>query len=652
MNAGGIKYRPDIDGLRAVAILPVLLFHLGVTGFAGGFIGVDVFFVISGYLITSIILPEVESGTFSFRVFYERRVRRLFPALFAVLLASTAAALILLLPYDLRSFGDSLVATTLFGANVLFWQTAGYFGGSAEQKPLLHMWSLAVEEQFYIVFPLLLLLLYRFAPRRTRETVAVVALVSFVAAVVANEKAPDAAFYLPMFRAWELMLGVLLALRAVPPIRSGALRELLAAAGLAAIAFGVYALSEDTVFPGAYALFPTVGTAVLIHVGGSGGSRVSRALSHPVLVWIGLVSYPLYLWHWPLIVFAQYWLIRPLGVVEVVAVIALSFALAALTWRYIERPFRAKGIWTWPRLATTSALLGSVVVACGLLFRFAAGLPQRLDAQTRAQAMTAFEIHDFSRGCRETERYRVGDNLRCRVGTDAEPTFAVWGDSHAMALLPAFDSAARSVGAAGLVFARAGCPGLAGVDRVDQPGGGCSRFGEDAMHRIAETPTVRTVVLASRWAFHANGTRYGAEDGPQSVLSPDGIAGNAAVFTQALDSTVALLRQRGLRVVLLTQMPEVGWDVPSVLARSRRFGRPAPAGPTLAEYAERQELTAPALEDVARRHRAELFDLAAIFCDGASCAIQHRGQPLYKDDDHVSVYGTTLIAPYFEPLSR
>ena len=643
-NSGKHAYRPDIDGLRAVAIVPVVLFHLGVAGFAGGYVGVDVFFVISGYLISSIILPEVRQGTFSFAYFYERRTRRLFPALFTVLAATTCAAVVLLLPSDLYSYGSSLVGTTLFGANILFWRTAGYFDGPAEMKPLLHTWSLAVEEQFYIVFPVLLLLLHRWLPGRMKEAITVVAIASFAASVFYLGLTPDAVFYLTTFRAWELMIGVLLALGVFPALRARWVREVLAIIAIALIGAAVVFYSGETPFPGPTALLPTIGTALLIHIGGSGSSVINNALSVRPLVFIGLISYPLYLWHWPLIVLLEYYLVGELGFWLQAAVVVVSVILAVITFRVIERPFRARGRVARGPLFFASASIAVGFLAIGGLLRLIDGWPGRLPPFERHLAATAAEDYRPLPSCYSNPL----DNSPvqgCPVGAPGEPTFLVWGDSHAMAMFATFDSVARSMGKSGLFIAKAGCPPLIGVSRFDREEHDCEGFNDQVVDLINSTETIREVVLAARWAINANGTRYGVEEGEAILLSPRGIDENPAVFRAGLDRTLAFLAGRGIEASFLTQVPEIGWNVPSTLARASRFEREVPPAPTIAEYRARQRMVDEALEDVASRYPLHVVDVSDFFCGERTCEVIRAGRALYRDGHHLSLWGASTLAP-------
>ncbi len=291
-HAPGSRYRPDIDGLRALAILPVLLFHYRVPGFWGGFVGVDVFFVISGYLIAGLITGEMRDGRFSILEFYERRVRRIFPALFLVLLASTVAAAFLLFPSDFSRYAKSLFATAFFASNIEFWRELGYFDISAEMKPLLHLWSIAVEEQFYVLFPAILLLVSGRSKARALVTVSLILVASLAFSIYAVKAGPAFAFYMLPSRAWELMLGAVVAIGAFPSV-SRPYREALAGVGVAMIAASVFLYTKATPFPGAAALLPCVGTALVIYAG-QAATSVNAALSTRPLVFVGLISYSLF----------------------------------------------------------------------------------------------------------------------------------------------------------------------------------------------------------------------------------------------------------------------------------------------------------------------------------------------------------------------
>ena len=339
-----IAYRREIDGLRAFAVLPVILFHAGFETFSGGFVGVDVFFVISGYLIMSIILAEKEAGTFSLSNFWERRARRILPALFVVIAACIPAAFLLLDQFALRSFAASILATLFFVSNFHFWKDGGYFETAAELKPLLHTWSLAVEEQYYIIIPLLLLAIWKLGRRRIGMTLSAIACASFAYGLWATSKEPEAAFFLLPMRAWELLLGALIAFyhaRTAPTSTRGTLLpEALSALGLVMIGFSILNYSSATPFPGIHALLPTVGAALII-LFASQQTFVGRMLGYKALVGIGLISYSAYLWHQPLLAFLRH-LTDDLGLIPRGITLILVFVLSLITWKYVEVPFRNK----------------------------------------------------------------------------------------------------------------------------------------------------------------------------------------------------------------------------------------------------------------------------------------------------------------------
>ncbi|TIT72438.1 MAG: acyltransferase, partial [Mesorhizobium sp.] len=302
-----MQYRRYIEGLRAVAVLPVVLFHFGISAIPGGFSGVDIFFVISGYLTSGSLLDDLERGQFSIVNFYWRRARRILPALVFVMLLTCIAALFILLPPDLRGFSLSIIATSTFWSNVFFWKTSSYFSIDAALLPLLHTWPLSVAEQYYIFAPILMFLIYRYIGKRWLTTLLPIILCSFVVAVMATSLAPTAGFYLLPTRIWELMLGALLMLKCPSPLGNRFLMESVGVAGFGLLAIGFFAISASDPFPGYNALYPCIGTALLIYVGQNTPSTVAtRMLEVRPLVWIGLISYSLYLVHWPLNAFAHY----------------------------------------------------------------------------------------------------------------------------------------------------------------------------------------------------------------------------------------------------------------------------------------------------------------------------------------------------------
>ena len=374
-----MKYRAELDGLRAIAVVPIILFHAGFEYFSGGFVGVDVFFVISGYLITTIILSEKEQGTFSLVNFYERRFRRILPALFMVMLVSLIFSLLWVMPSYMEDFSQSLMAVSTFSSNILFWRESGYWEISNELKPLLHTWSLAVEEQYYVLYPLYLMLIWHFRKDWILGSFIVIAAISLATAQWGAYNKPIPTFYLLPTRAWELSIGAGIAYyflyrkQTVQILLSHkSVNEALGLLGLLMISYAVYVFDKGTPFPSLYALVPTVGTGLII-LFSSSQTMVGRLLSIKPLVAVGLISYGAYLWHWPLLVFARHLSLTEPSELTFAILALLSFPLAYLSWRYIEKPFRTKSIFSRKAIFTLSFIGSVLFITVGLAGHFSNG---------------------------------------------------------------------------------------------------------------------------------------------------------------------------------------------------------------------------------------------------------------------------------------
>ncbi|WP_424683039.1 acyltransferase family protein [Frateuria sp. YIM B11624] len=645
------KYRADIDGLRAVAVLSVLLYHAGSGFFSGGYVGVDIFFVISGYLITTIIVREVEAGGFSIASFYERRARRILPALAVVVLATLVAGAFLLTPHDLEELGGSAVATALFSSNVLFYLTSGYFDGPAETKPLLHTWSLAVEEQYYIFFPLLVLLIARFGARRYLRWLLGLGLLSFLACALVTRIDASAAFYLIPTRAWELFIGSVLSLKVVPEPTTRRTREAVAALGAALIAWAICLYTPDTDFPGVAAAVPTLGAALIIHAGTGGTPTVSRLLSLRPVVFIGLVSYSLYLWHWPVIVFVRLYLVRAPDAAGQALMIAASFALAVLSWRYVEAPFRTKKLFarTTPMLGAAASTL-AILLCTGLALWMSRGLPQRPFASAVTDVDPSW---DHWGECEDGRDSRAGLHGLCDLGVSrGAASFMLWGDSHARALAAGVNQSAARHGLRGKFIARSACPPLLGVDRAGRTS--CNAFNQAVLRMLSQAPQIRTVLLTARWTLSADGTRYTNESGHAVRLvdlkaKGDGHRCNAAIFETGLRRTISQLQRLGKQVVLVRTIPEIGYDVPAAYMVARLTGRDTNAlvSPTLGAYRDRTREVTVIFDRLSRHGRVAFVDPSRYLC-GTHCLVVRSGHPMYRDDDHLSTFGSDYLSPAFD----
>ena len=656
------KYRSDIDGLRAIAVGSVVLFHAGVTALSGGFAGVDVFFVISGYLITANLHGDLLQGRFSIAAFYERRARRILPALF-VMIAGSALGAAMFLPNDLMLFGGSAAATALSLSNVFFFRHTGYFDVGATISPLLHTWSLAVEEQFYLAFPPVLWIIARLARGRQGPLVATLGglwAMSFVFGLWQVAHDQRAAFYLPFARAWELLTGALLATKVVEAPARRWMREVGAATGLALILGTIFLLPPTASFPGLDALPPCLGAALVIWAGsGESGatSTAARLLTLRPVVFLGLISYSLYLWHWPLLVFARYYNLGELGPAARTAVVGVALGAATASWWFVERPFRTRRL-----LARPPALFGSCIAAslavciCGGAVALAKGLPQRLAPSAALLAAGADDHNPYRDHCFALTARDLNQGRFCRIGVEDSrpPSLIVWGDSHADAVMSAFDAQAKARGIVAADVTHGSCPPLLGVEVHEREDNLCPPLADAAMALI-ERYDIRKVVIAGRWAGYAEGRLY-QPGAPPVVLRQAGAANsgfsgdNHALFAAALERTLARLRTQGRQVYVVLPAPEVDRPVADTLARAAVFHRTVDFAPTRQAYDARQRFVRQTLHRLARRYGATEIDPAARLCGRQRCRLTLNGRSLYYDTDHLSVHGAEFIAPLVTPV--
>ncbi len=651
-----MNYRPDIDGLRALAVVPVVLFHTGVPAFSGGFVGVDVFFVISGFLITTIIAAEIGTGRFSVVTFYERRIRRIFPALFATILVSCLVASYLFMPEEFKDFGQSVVAATLFASNVLFSLEAGYFDAPAELKPLLHTWSLAVEEQFYIVYPLFLMLVLRCARRYWLAPFALVMAASFAYAQWGVTASPQAAFYLAPARGWELLLGACLALLPSGHKPPRWLREACGVAGLALIGWSVLTFSEHTPFPGINALYPCVGAALVIYGGTGGEATARRLLSLRPVVFLGLISYSLYLWHWPVIVFMNYYSIDPVAPGAMALAMGAVVLLAVFSWHFIEGPFRGKRSAVSKRAVFSGAYaVMSVAIAFGVAVHIGNGWPGRLPQEALRLAGFSESHNPRTKDCLVNPEHPAGPEGACGFGPGPE-RIALWGDSHADAMAPALGRLAASFGKHLTQFTYQSCPPVAGLARLyGEAGNVCTQYNDNVLRYIVGSKTIDTVVLLARWTVYLDG--FTRDLGPAERSRSDSVllsrSEREAMLSTRLQSTVQRLLAAGKKVLLTYPIPETGYFIPSTLARVvMGGGSPASFARPAGNFAERNAFVLRTFDALPAHTRLVRVYPHRSLCDARRCRVYQDGAPLYHDDDHLSLPGAELVARLFEPELR
>lgn len=433
-----MQYRAEIDGLRALAVIPVIFFHAGFELFSGGFVGVDVFFVISGYLITTILIEDLENKRLSIANFYERRARRILPALFFVMLVCIPFAWMWMLPSQMEDFSQSLVAVSLFASNILFWRESGYFDAAAEEKPLLHTWSLAVEEQYYVLFPIFLLLTWRCGKNRVFWMIVVMAAISLLLSEWGWRNKETANFYLAPTRAWELFAGSIAAF--VVQKKGVQKNNLLSLLGLLAIVFAIFFYDETTPFPSVYALVPVLGVVLLVLYADK-KTIAARMLSTKVFVGIGFISYSAYLWHQPLFAFSRLVYVGEPSLLVMLTLSIVSFLLAIFSWKYIESAFRDKNFISTRNIFITS--ITGVAVFIGLGFVLAEIKPTRFDAQSYPDAFVEAE---------KKRRFKTRQKIcaektwiKCDDAEQGKINVLVIGDSHSADAVTAIVSASENI---------------------------------------------------------------------------------------------------------------------------------------------------------------------------------------------------------------
>lgn len=614
-------------------MVPVVLYHAGFTAFGGGYVGVDVFFVISGYLITTIIADEIEQGRFSIWHFYERRARRILPALFLVILASLPFCWFWLMPRDLETFANSVLAVVTFTSNFFFWSNTGYFETTAELQPLLHTWSLAVEEQYYIVFPLLMMLIWR---RSVGPILAALLVASLILAEWALSFDPAGVFFLLPSRAWELLIGALAALylrRTGQRPVGRSMCDVLAASGVALVVLAIFAYDDSTRFPGFSALPPTLGTVMVI-LFARDGSLVHRILSLRPLVWIGLISYGTYLWHQPIFALFQHRFGSIAFDGYVWPLIGLSFALAYAGYRIVERPFRRRvsvRTLSWSVVASALVSVGAAVLIYVQVDEWPETVPSYRWALENAdkELLRYVERRNVRMQCGEYDGFGV---QKCEFGDpQAEPTLVLWGDSLAGALLSGMDDTARASGLRGVAFVASACPPVLGL--ANTHAGHCKGgTHDDILDRIEALSGVTDVVIT--------GNFKGAIMAPNVTI--DGNQTSYEVVRAKMSDAVARLRALGARIIVLEQGPSFHEDVSSYLLHNLRHGHVEPPAANRSSHVA-------SLRKV--RDLADLADLYVettdFFCNDTACpSVDEDGQLVIFDHNHVTQEYSVRLARF------
>lgn len=627
-----MNYRSELDGIRAVAVIPMVLFHAGVQQFSGGYIGVDIFFVVSGFLITSIFLAEKAAGKFSMVGFYERRARRILPALFLVVTVTMLFAWLWMTPAQLKNLAGSALSVVLYVSNLFFWQQGDYFGLASEQMPLLHTWSLAVEEQFYVIFPVFMVLIWRLGNRASAMVVATIALLSFVLAEWGSREFPSAAYYLTPTRAWELLAGVLaayyLARNQGQPIRQN---EWAAILGLGLLFFAIFTFDDATPFPGVYALIPVVGTLLIILFGGN-GTLVGRLLSSGPMVWFGLLSYSMYLWHQPLFAYARILGVSSESHMVFILLGFVSVGLAYLTWRFVENPFRNRQRITKRSVFSFATATAVVTGSCAAI----AALTNVGEARWTPEQLEVLKYGEYPRQSHYRERAcfllpgQVFDDFPLDCYGAGETGFVIWGDSHAASLHMGLF--AENGGNVNGQFTAASCPPILGL--APPTNKDCVQVNAGIIDELSKGGFGK-VVMAANWSF------YQELEG----------------WEEQLQATVDHLQERDIAVVLVGSLPQWQPPLPILLAREMRsYNVPLDLVEDRARVRDWEELNSldERLFELARSTGANFARLLPKLCQGDLCdAIVQIGESrklIAWDYSHLTLEGSSHVARVLTPM--
>ena len=656
------KYRTDIDGLRAIAVLAVVAFHAFPKVITGGFIGVDIFFVISGFLISTILYENLERNQFSFTEFYARRIRRIFPALIVVLATCFTLGWFVLLPDEYRQLGSHMAGGAGFVQNYVLWNEAGYFDNTADTKPLLHLWSLGIEEQFYIVWPVLLWLAYRLRTNLLALTI-LIGLISFGLNIYGVKDNGTATFYSPQTRFWELLVGAILAyltlhrqsilvkwpILSASPVSSKTWANVRSTLGLLFLILGLVLINKGSLFPGWWALLPTIGAVLILSAGPTAWfNRV--ILSNKVLTWLGLISYPLYLWHWALLSFARIMESETPNAWIRLAIVLISIGLSALTYYLIEKPIRfgkhqkIKTIILVVLMSIVGFVGYNTYVRDGLGFR--GGISQ-FDMTDNFNWYTTYA--DAS--C----KILSPDSIDCKLSQDNSlPTIALLGDSHANMFFPGLSVDLKNVNENLIELGSGGCPPILDIySGYKGQGDSCGDIMNKAIEFAIKTSSIKTVILAANWHLYVNGNRFddAIEQRPKYVIkssTPREIENNHDVFIRQFSKTLELLKKSKKQIYLIKQIPELNFDPKECLFDRRLIKYPkinckisrADVQAYLSEYEYFLN------QVIIKFDNVTIIDPINLFCDEEYCYASQDGNSLYRDRRHLSFFGSRWISSH------
>ena len=647
-----IKYRKDIDGLRAVAVLIVVIFHADIFPLSGGFVGVDVFFVISGFLITSIIVKELNQNRFSFNNFWLRRIRRILPVSFFVLLIAVVMFSFTLSPDLFKDFGQSLVAQTFFSSNILFWEESGYFDTSALSKPLLHTWSLSVEEQFYFVYPGLLFIVHRYAQRYILPIIAILCLGSFGLSVWGSSQFPSASFYFLPMRAWELGAGAMLALyfsnKKRPDVWKKSLKmDLFSLTGLVAILGASLFFDEFTPFPSFYAALPVFGAIVIIWSGYEHTTIVSRLLSLRPIVFIGLISYSLYLWHWIALVFLRSLTLEMPSTLDISIAMLLAIFASIASYYFIETPTRNRELLSNKKLVYGSLVTAVILISIGLAIHLSGGVKERMDIEfvTPIRSILIADCFDDK---------SVNDVNFCELGDEAKTkySFVVIGDSHSGSFISSLDELSTKYGLKGLYGGTSGCLAFLGVTPVrDEISSTRCEILSNKAAELIKKHSIKDLIIFGRWSYYTGPSSISQKWQPiiNSETRDVDQEHSRIVFQTQFDETIEYYKNLGVNVTIVKQVPYQTFTPTDAQFRAALYDMNINSfAVSLKDHHESQKYPNSVFD---ANDYINTISTDHLFCANNSTCIQFdKGRSLYIDHDHLSLDGSIFVMPALEPL--
>lgn len=654
-------HRPEIDGLRAIAVLSVIFFHFDILYFKGGFVGVDIFFVISGFLITSLIQSQIDQNIFSFKSFYLNRAKRLLPAFFFLLIVLLILGFFTFDFLTYKSFGKEIIASLFYFSNILFWKEIGYFDLDAIQKPLLHTWSLSIEEQYYFLFPVLIVLINKFfrVKRKVLFILIVLFIISFVANIYFIKSFKSATFYLLPTRAWEFFAGSTLVF--VPKIKwHNWIKDLFFSIGLFSLIYSIITLSSDN-YPGYYALIPVLGTTLLIYFGNNSNFYIVRLLKSNLFIFFGKISYSLYLWHWPILVFYKYIVMRKFENTDFLLCFTIILSMSFLSWKFVEQKFRYYTTRSNYKIALTFIFLSLFFSFFGFLINRKNGLPWRSDYNSKLIEVFSDPFWDKVSE-NEGKIFKLQDISPLQIGFKSNKMkFILWGDSHARAISFGLHEFGNKYKFGGYLFSFSATPPILETNNLNNTTFNIEKYNRSIMDFIVNNDSIQNIILCARWTYYIKDTFDVNEYTNRPIFFNSNIKKfdkklkNKEHFFLGLTKTLDELMKANKKVFIVTPLPELTYDVRNFIGNSLTysfFNIKLPQNMKGKEqYYKENYYFFEYFSKLAKHPNIHLLNLQEILYKNQS-DVYESGNLIYRDKNHLSKFGSLFVNNLFVPVFK